>query len=368
MATVNKFGIRVVVLGDEGSGKTALVQSWLTDNYPPKTEPTIGVDSAQKEIKLSNSNENVNVLLWDTSGKIPEGLLNGYFSDANLCFITVDATLTRKEKLLRIKKYRELIKKRLTQFPTQKPPRVVVIETKLDAVINHAPVYLAELNQNDEFIPVEKVISVSAKENIRIDMIANEIMFTAQIAKVTKVIRSAGLLSCFSCLFSGETKPVPPKYTPNTVATMNSIKDLSEANARDILCTLGSRLLEGAITDKNKEPYEVSIFGNDYVEYTTNDAQRRKIKIPKTVAAVIAKIQTVINDPPNSVDAKKTLAECYQDILKAANSSRFTRYKSTQNFYENVLPEFIEKAVSNPPMQLTDFEIIPRSEQSSISP
>ena len=124
--------INVVLLGSKGSGKTALSHKWLTNKYVPNPERTIGADSAVKEITLPITHEKVQVVLWDTAGSLPENLLNSYINNATLCFITVEATLEHDEKIKQINRYRELIKKRLAQFPLQIRPKVVVIETKHD--------------------------------------------------------------------------------------------------------------------------------------------------------------------------------------------------------------------------------------------
>ncbi len=366
--------IRVVLLGHKGSGKTALAHKWKTDKFVSNPDSTIGADPIIKEITIPGSTENVEFTLWDTAGLIPEYILNNYLKNANLCFITVDANLTYDEKIKQIKIYRELINRHLAKFPSPKPPRVVVLETKKDIRKNFAPVSLSELNLDQQLIPVARVIRLSSLSNINIDTFNDEITtaavstlraaksaslqiqpsklkrhrFQAILNPPIKEQTKSSLLGCFTSIFTSQNESKSQQSRPNSFFSADHVFDsnLIEADAKTILEKLQTRLLEGAITNNNKEPYEVGFFGRDYVVYPINVDETRKIKIPKTVAAVIDKIQTVIEKTKNNkVSAITVLHDCYQDILNAAYSPRFSRYPSTQKFYEDTLPNFIEEQI-----------------------
>ena len=54
--------IKLLVVGEPGTGKTSIAKKWSTDVFEQKYEPTIGVDFFCKELK------GVTLNLWDMSG------------------------------------------------------------------------------------------------------------------------------------------------------------------------------------------------------------------------------------------------------------------------------------------------------------
>jgi small GTP-binding protein len=82
------FRFKLVLVGDCGVGKTALVNRLIhprsvTNMYIP----TIGVDVFPIVFKTTYGDITFNV--WDISGK-NEGLTDGYYSGANCCILMID--------------------------------------------------------------------------------------------------------------------------------------------------------------------------------------------------------------------------------------------------------------------------------------
>ncbi|KRX10643.1 P-loop containing nucleoside triphosphate hydrolase [Pseudocohnilembus persalinus] len=63
----NKY-IKVVLIGDAGTGKTHLLQKYAKGTCPRASQPTIGVEFVSKEVTLQGG-ETKKVQFWDTAGQ-----------------------------------------------------------------------------------------------------------------------------------------------------------------------------------------------------------------------------------------------------------------------------------------------------------
>ena len=73
--------LKVVVIGDEGVGKSSLLHLFNYGEYKEFVQPTIGVDFFSTVVNWNNNN--VKVQLWDTSGnKNYSGIVNSYFQNS----------------------------------------------------------------------------------------------------------------------------------------------------------------------------------------------------------------------------------------------------------------------------------------------
>lgn len=54
----------VIVIGDTATGKTSLLNRWLTDRYDPSNPPTVGTEFSTKTYRCNN--KVVKIQLWDT--------------------------------------------------------------------------------------------------------------------------------------------------------------------------------------------------------------------------------------------------------------------------------------------------------------
>eukprot|EP01067_Filipodium_phascolosomae_P001780 Filipodium_phascolosomae@DN2138_c0_g1_i2.p1 len=89
-APQNKF--KIVMLGDAGVGKTAIVNKFMYHDYLDKYEPTIGIDFFSKNVTLA-SGATVRLQLWDTAGQERfKSLTSSYIRDAAVALVVFDIT------------------------------------------------------------------------------------------------------------------------------------------------------------------------------------------------------------------------------------------------------------------------------------
>jgi Ras-related protein Rab-22 len=68
--------VKVVLLGDTGVGKSSLVLRFVTNNFRPYSESTIGASFMSKMIVVNDTP--IKYQIWDTAGqeKVPATALN----------------------------------------------------------------------------------------------------------------------------------------------------------------------------------------------------------------------------------------------------------------------------------------------------
>lgn len=80
---------KIIIIGDSGVGKTALVNRYIKDVFQEENELTIGVDYASKIIELNN-NTTAKLQIWDTAGQeVFKSITLSYYkniSGAILCY------------------------------------------------------------------------------------------------------------------------------------------------------------------------------------------------------------------------------------------------------------------------------------------
>ncbi|CAJ1329294.1 unnamed protein product [Effrenium voratum] len=88
--SVPKF--KVVLVGDQSVGKTALVVRYLKNTFDEKVETTIGMDFQTKTMQLLNGSQ-IRLQLWDTAGQERfRSLVSGYIRDAAAAIVCYDVT------------------------------------------------------------------------------------------------------------------------------------------------------------------------------------------------------------------------------------------------------------------------------------
>ena len=60
--------IKVVIIGDAGVGKTAILQRYVYDNYIEGSSATFSVTFKSKEVEWDSKGTMVKLNLWDTAG------------------------------------------------------------------------------------------------------------------------------------------------------------------------------------------------------------------------------------------------------------------------------------------------------------
>lgn len=89
---------KIVFLGEQGVGKTSIIQRFLFNRFDDRVDATIGVDFQAKTLKLGE--RSFRLQLWDTAGQERfRSLVPGYIRDATAAIIVYD--VTKKESFER---------------------------------------------------------------------------------------------------------------------------------------------------------------------------------------------------------------------------------------------------------------------------
>ena len=93
--------MKVVLIGEPGVGKTALLDCFNYKKITKTQQPTIGADFIKKKATLSDGKTVVQLQLWDTAGQERfQSLCVNFYRGADCCVMVYDVTLERTyEKL-----------------------------------------------------------------------------------------------------------------------------------------------------------------------------------------------------------------------------------------------------------------------------
>ena len=94
---VPKF--KIIFLGDQGTGKSSILNRFVSDKFDPNYQATIGLDFNSKNVKIDN--QDVRLLLYDTAGQEKfRSLIPMYTRDAQIILLVYD--VTRKDSFSHI--------------------------------------------------------------------------------------------------------------------------------------------------------------------------------------------------------------------------------------------------------------------------
>lgn len=101
MAADYDFLYKIMLIGDSGVGKSALLRRFCDDEYTEDYTATIGVDFKIKTLLVDN--HTIKLQIWDTAGQERfNSLIRAYFRGAHGIFIVVD--MTDEQTLLQVSK------------------------------------------------------------------------------------------------------------------------------------------------------------------------------------------------------------------------------------------------------------------------
>ena len=139
----DELTFNIVVLGDEGVGKTALIteivnRDWGCDgegvrhNFRPKYQPTIGIQIYTKYFPHSHEDKNAKINIWDTSGKIfYEQLTSSLYEQADAVVIVFDVNNDRSFQNATSKWLVNFRRKMISPFGRKS--RIMLVGNKIDA-------------------------------------------------------------------------------------------------------------------------------------------------------------------------------------------------------------------------------------------
>ncbi|VEU36207.1 unnamed protein product [Pseudo-nitzschia multistriata] len=83
---------KVVILGDESSGKTSIIRRAVDDKFSKEYEATLGVDLFTKTI-CTPGQKDIRLQVWDTSGQERfKSSIPSYIRDCHIAIIAFDVT------------------------------------------------------------------------------------------------------------------------------------------------------------------------------------------------------------------------------------------------------------------------------------
>lgn len=89
MDEIPKF--KIIFLGDQGVGKSSILNRFAQDKFEQNYQATIGLDFHSKNVTIDNVN--VRLLLYDTAGQEKfKSLIPMYIRDANIIVVVYDIT------------------------------------------------------------------------------------------------------------------------------------------------------------------------------------------------------------------------------------------------------------------------------------
>eukprot|EP00792_Barthelona_sp_PAP020_P005985 TRINITY_DN2873_c0_g1_i1.p1 TRINITY_DN2873_c0_g1~~TRINITY_DN2873_c0_g1_i1.p1 ORF type:complete len:224 (+),score=56.36 TRINITY_DN2873_c0_g1_i1:44-673(+) len=91
MATRKKFLLKVILLGEPGVGKTALMTQFCTKRFSAQYRATLGAEFLSRDIEIDD--RRVSLQIWDTAGHERfQSLGSVFFRGADACILVFDVT------------------------------------------------------------------------------------------------------------------------------------------------------------------------------------------------------------------------------------------------------------------------------------
>lgn len=153
---------KILVVGDLGCGKTAIIQRYVNNQFSTKYRATIGVDFALKVLSM-DATTNVRLQLWDIAGQERFGhMTRVYYKEAVGAVVVYD--ITRQNTFDAVRKWKQDLDDNLSLENRRLP--VILLANKCDLAET-----LPDQAKMDAFAKDNNFISwfpTSAKEDINI--------------------------------------------------------------------------------------------------------------------------------------------------------------------------------------------------------
>jgi len=154
-----KFTFKVIVVGDQGVGKTSLVRRFVEDTFDDSIQHSISDNYFKNQIDF-NSGNTVQLQLWDFGARAKHRhLLTNFVSGARGALILFD--MTRPIKIIEVLEWVNMVRQADMSLP------IILVGTKCDLtdeiIINNN-----EIGHIIQVFNINDYIETSSKENMNI--------------------------------------------------------------------------------------------------------------------------------------------------------------------------------------------------------
>ncbi|EGT33646.1 hypothetical protein CAEBREN_12943 [Caenorhabditis brenneri] len=150
--------VKVVVVGESGAGKTALLTSFLDNTFETDPLTTIGIDFKHKIVQLSDG-QSIRLQLWDTAGQERFRQLSpAYIRSAKVALLVID--LSDENCVEHLIRWKGIIDKNKSDFTS-----TIIVGNKFDLFSEKRDPRLKNILKdiNDEYIET----SAKTRKNIK---------------------------------------------------------------------------------------------------------------------------------------------------------------------------------------------------------
>jgi len=159
---------KVVIIGDSGVGKTAIMNRYLFDKYDPESMPTLGSSMQSRQVDVAGEGV-IKLTLWDTAGQEKfKSLTRMYFQDAEAALIVYDVTF--RQSFENAKKWVEDLRDNANVSDIL----LCIVGNKSDDTAN-IQVQLQEAHEFAQSVKAEIIRETSAKDNAGVQELFNEV-------------------------------------------------------------------------------------------------------------------------------------------------------------------------------------------------
>mmetsp|Transcript_20491 Transcript_20491/g.32799 ORF Transcript_20491/g.32799 Transcript_20491/m.32799 type:complete len:217 (+) Transcript_20491:94-744(+) len=86
-----KVLVKMIIIGDSGVGKTAILHQYVMEKFEGDYKATIGADFLSKDVQIDD--KSVTLQMWDTAGQERfQSLGNSFYRGADACILVFDIT------------------------------------------------------------------------------------------------------------------------------------------------------------------------------------------------------------------------------------------------------------------------------------
>ncbi|KAG2200918.1 hypothetical protein INT47_003153 [Mucor saturninus] len=157
------LNLKIIILGNSGVGKTALINRYTKNKFVPQANVSIGSDFLCKLLTVND--QLLNLQIWDTFGQEKHNALSGaYYRNADCCILVCDLNDKSSSDMLN-QWYATLIGS--TCEKSAGPIPIVVVGNKIDVDLKKRRVTMDHIMKSfDDNTPCYET---SAKDSINVD-------------------------------------------------------------------------------------------------------------------------------------------------------------------------------------------------------